>query len=391
VSGLGRPLVAFLSVLRRCGLPAGQEQAALAAQALTLINVGDRAQFHAALRAILLRRHDDAALFDLAFDQFWRQPAPAGSITAQDTATLSRPRPLERRLAEALGNVQAASISTATPDTQQDATGSATALERLRALDFEAMGAAQLARAQRLMQRLPLRLPERRTRRYQPSRTSGAIDPARTIRASLRTGGEIVSLVRKTRITQPPPLVVLCDISGSMSRYAQVLLHFLHGLAQENRRFSLFLFGTRLTNVSRAIRHRDAEIALSRLSAAVTDFSGGTRIGEALALFNRLWARRILGGGATVLLITDGLERTDTAELSAAMTRLRRNARRIVWLNPLLRYGNFAPKARGVRAILPHVDELRPVHNLNSLDQLARALQSPAPARRPADLFRSAT
>jgi uncharacterized protein with von Willebrand factor type A (vWA) domain len=290
-----------------------------------------------------------------------------------------------------LGQTEAATARTLEPEREGDAAGSATETERLRGLDFEAMSAAELTAAQRLMQRLTLPIAERRTRRFAPSHARGPIDAARTIRASLATGGELTTLVHKTRITRPPPLVVLCDISGSMARYAQVLLHFLHGLAQEKRRLSLFLFGTRLTNVSRAIRHRDAEIALARVATAVPDFSGGTRIGEALAGFNKIWARRVLGQGATVILITDGLERDDTAQLSAAMARLRRNARRIVWLNPLLRYDGFAPRAQGVRAILPHVDDLRPVHNLNSLEQLALALSRPAPSRRPDHAFRSAT
>jgi uncharacterized protein with von Willebrand factor type A (vWA) domain len=390
VSGLGRPLVEFLHLLRRAGLPAGPEQSQLGAQALTLIDIGVRGQVQDALRAVIVRREEDIELFDLAFDQFWRQPTPTAPSAATGSA-LERPKPLERRLAEALGQTEAATARRLAPEREGDAAGSATATERLRGLDFEAMGAAELAAAQRLMQRLTLPIAERRTRRFAPSRARGPIDAARTIRASLATGGELTTLVHKTRITSPPPLVVLCDISGSMARYAQVLLHFLHGLAAQKRRLSLFLFGTRLTNVSRAIRHRDAEIALARVAAAVPDFSGGTRIGEALAGFNKIWARRVLGQGATVILITDGLERDDTAQLAAAMARLRRNARRIVWLNPLLRFDGFAPRAQGIRAILPHVDDLRPVHNLNSLDQLARALSQPAQARRPDHAFRSAT
>ncbi len=390
MSGLAAPLVDFLHLLRRAGLPAGPEQSQLAARALTLIDIGMRGQVQDALRAVIVRREEDIELFDLAFDQFWRQSTPTARSAATGAA-LERPKPLERRLAEALGQTEAATARTPEPEREGDAAGSATETERLRGLDFEAMSTAELAAAQRLMQRLTLPIAERRTRRFAPSRARGPIDAARTIRASLATGGELTTLIHKTRITRPPPLVVLCDISGSMARYAQVLLHFLHGLAQEKRRLSLFLFGTRLTNVSRAIRHRDAEIALARVATAVPDFSGGTRIGEALAGFNKVWARRVLGQGATVILITDGLERDDTAQLSAAMARLRRNARRIVWLNPLLRFDGFAPRAQGVRAILPHVDDLRPVHNLNSLDQLARALAAPAANRRPDHAFRSAT
>ncbi len=382
MSGLGAALIDFLRLLHRAGLPTAPDQSVLAAQALAFIEIGERAQVRDALRAVIVRRQEDIELFDLAFDQFWRRPA-ATAPAAPATGALERPKPLERRLAEALGQSHDATARTLNPEREGDAAGSATATERLRALDFEAMSAAELTAAQALMRRLSLPIAARRTRRFAPSRARGPIDAARTIRASLSTGGELTTLIHKTRISRPPPLVVLCDISGSMARYAQVLLHFLHGLAQEKRRLSLFLFGTRLTNVSRAIRHRDAEIALARVAAAVPDFSGGTRIGEAIGLFNKEWARRVLGQGATVILITDGLERDDAAPLAAAMAHLRQLSRRIIWLNPLLRYDGFAPRAGGVRAILPHVDDLRPVHNLNSLDQLARALSADAPARRP--------
>jgi uncharacterized protein with von Willebrand factor type A (vWA) domain len=176
-------------------------------------------------------------------------------------------------------------------------------------------------------------------------------------------------------------LVVLCDISGSMSRYAQILLHFLHSVANDRERVSVFLFGTRLSNITRQLKHHDPEFAFQMVSPLVPDWSGGTRIGAALQDFNRRWARRVLGQGAVVLLVTDGLERDDTAGLAEAMARLHRSCRRLIWLNPLLRWDGFAPKAQGVRAILPHVDEFRPVHNLESLKRLIACLSAPAGAR----------
>ncbi|HUW79963.1 MAG TPA: VWA domain-containing protein, partial [Acidocella sp.] len=202
-------------------------------------------------------------------------------------------------------------------------------------------------------------------------------------RQSLSTAGEITRIARRRRLTRPPPLVVLCDISGSMARYAQVLLHFLHSIANDRDRVSIFLFGTRLSNVTRQLKHRDPEMSFSLISALVPDWSGGTRIGEALADFNRLWARRVLGQGAVVLLVTDGLDRGGAQGLLAEnMARLHRSCRRLIWLNPLLRWDGFSPKTQGAKAMLPHVDEFRPVHNLLSLKTLITSLSaSPLPRK----------
>jgi uncharacterized protein with von Willebrand factor type A (vWA) domain len=254
--------------------------------------------------------------------------------------------------------------------------------ERLQTMDFEAMSAAEVAAAKREIRRLVLPLDERRTRRFRADPQGPVMDLRATIKASLRQGGEILTLERRRRVTRPPPLVALCDISGSMSRYAQVLLHFLHAVTNDRDRVHSFLFGTRLTNVTRQLRHRDAEVAFELVSHIVPDWSGGTRIGESLALFNRLWARRVLGQGAVVLLITDGLDREGAKGLAEATDRLRRSCRRLVWLNPLLRFEGFQPRSQGIRAMLPHVDEFRPVHNLASLRELVASLSDAQPGRR---------
>jgi hypothetical protein len=201
------------------------------------------------------------------------------------------------------------------------------------------------------------------------------------LRASLRQGGEILDVAASRRVTRPPPLVVLCDISGSMGRYSQILLHFLHAVANDRDRVHTFLFGTRLTNVTRPLRHRDAEVAFQLVSHLVPDWSGGTRIGEALGTFNRRWAKRVLGQGAVVLLVTDGLDRDGAPGLAETMERLHKSCSRLVWLNPLLRWDGFAPKSQGIRAMLPHVDEFRPVHNLASLRALVQSLSRPASPR----------
>jgi hypothetical protein len=253
--------------------------------------------------------------------------------------------------------------------------------ERLQRMDFEAMGADEIAEAKREIRRLVLPLDLRRTRRLRADSLGPVTDLRRTIRQSLRQGGEILTIARNRHLRRPPPLVVLCDISGSMSRYAQILLHFLHAVTNDRDRVHVFLFGTRLSNVTRQLRHRDPEVAFQMVSHVVPDWSGGTRIGEALESFNRLWARRVLAQGAVVLLITDGLDRDGARGLADNMDRLHRSCRRLIWLNPLLRWAGFEPKSQGIRAMLPHVDDFRPVHNLASLRALVDLLSRPAPRR----------
>jgi uncharacterized protein with von Willebrand factor type A (vWA) domain len=250
-------------------------------------------------------------------------------------------------------------------------------------MDFEAMSAAEIAEAKREIQRLVLPLDLRRTRRLRADPLGPVTDLRRTIRQSLRQGGEILMIARERHVTRPPPLVVLCDISGSMSRYAQILLHFLHAVTNDRDRVHVFLFGTRLSNVTRQLRYRDPEVAFQMVSQIVPDWSGGTRIGEALESFNRFWARRVLGQGAVVLLITDGLDRDGARGLADNMDRLHRSCRRLIWLNPLLRWSGFEPKSQGIRAMLPHVDDFRPVHNLASLRALVDLLSRPTPQRTP--------
>jgi hypothetical protein len=234
------------------------------------------------------------------------------------------------------------------------------------------MSAEELRQARRLIARLSLPLEDVATRRYQPA-LRGRVDLRATLRASLRGGGDITLRWRRRRV-RPPPLVCLCDISGSMGRYTRVLLHFLHAVTNDRHRVFSFVFGTRLTNITRHLRHRDVDVALAKVAAAAPDWEGGTRIGACLREFNRRWSRRVLGQGAVVLLVTDGLDRDAGAGLGPEVERLSKSCRRLVWLNPLLRWPGFEPRARGIQAILPFVDELRPVHNLESLEDLAAAL-----------------
>jgi uncharacterized protein with von Willebrand factor type A (vWA) domain len=380
----------FARLLRRAGLPVGPAETIAAQQALTQVDLGDKLQVRTALRTAMVHRHEHQEVFGQAFALFWRDPTTARQaaamalLEAQKKKT-ERPSAGSRRVAEAMAPPR--KPPTPPADTPvQDAVLTVSDQERLQRMDFEAMSAAEIEAAKREIRRLTLPLDLRRTRRKRADPLGPLTDLRRTIRASLRHGGEILTIARSRRQTRPPPLVVLCDISGSMARYAQILLHFLHAVTNDRDRVHGFLFGTRLTNVTRQLRHHDPEVAFQMVAHIVPDWSGGTRIGEALATFNQFWARRVLGQGAVVLLITDGLDRPrdhDGAQgLAENMDRLHRSCRRLIWLNPLLRWNGFEPKSQGIRAMLPHVDAFRPVHNLASLRALVDLLSRPMPSRR---------
>jgi uncharacterized protein with von Willebrand factor type A (vWA) domain len=375
--------VHFAGLLRRAGLPVGPDSVIAAGEALRAIGIEDRGQVRAALRALMVQRHENGEVFDAAFELFWRDPTAAqqaallammeGKPLAEDK---TKPKAGSRRLAEAMANRKQERPAEERPP-ELDATFSVSDREQLQTMDFEQMSAAQIGQAKAEIRRLALPLDRRQTRRFRPDPAGARVDLAATLRTSLRRGGEIFDLSRKRRVVRPPPLVVLCDISGSMARYAQVLLHFLHAVANSRDRVHVFLFGTRLSNITRQLRHRDPEVAFQMVAAAVPDWSGGTRIGESVALFNRRWAKRVLGQGAVVLLMTDGLDRDGAEGLSEAMDRLHRSSRRLIWLNPLLRWEGFQPKSQGIRAMLPHVDDFRTVHNLDSLRTLVTLLSRP--------------
>jgi len=384
---LGANVMHFARVLRRAGLPVGPAEAIVAQQALGLIDISDRNEARAALRAAMIHRREHTDVFDQAFGLFWRALSGAGLAVALPDAgeILERPPAASRRVAEAMASPHDAQPRPHDEPPTTDAVRGVSDRERLQRMDFETMGAAEIATAKADIRRLTLPLNLRRTRRLRADPIGPVTDLRRTIQASLRHGGEILAIARNRRVSRPPPLVVLCDISGSMAPYAQILLHFLHAVTNDRDRVHVFLFGTRLTNITRQLRHRDPEVAFQLVAHVVPDWSGGTRIGETLAAFNRLWARRVLGQGAVVLLITDGLDRPrdddGSGQLAEAMDRLYRSCRRLIWLNPLLRWSGFEPKSQGARAILPHVDEFRPIHNLDSLRALVALLSRPAPAR----------
>jgi uncharacterized protein with von Willebrand factor type A (vWA) domain len=382
-------IIGFARALRTAGVPVGPGAAIDAVNAIQLVEIGNRADVFATLQAIFVKRHEHALIFAQAFDLFfraadeWKQMLDSVPLPDQPR---KKPPPASRRVQEAFSQSQI----TETPQAKaEEVRLSVSDKEILQKKDFAQMTAAEIAEVTRAIADMKLPQAELRTRRYRPDARGLRLDMRRTLRGSLRTGGDIVDIYRLGRIEKPAPIVALLDISGSMSEYTRLFLHFLHAITDARKRVSVFLFGTRLTNVTRALRARDPDEALASCSSAVEDWAGGTRIATSLHTFNKLWGRRVLGQGAIVLLISDGLEREADARLAFEMDRLHRSCRRLIWLNPLLRYGGFEPKAQGIKMMLPHVDEFRPVHNLKSIEGLIGALSS-MPQMHHRSLIRSA-
>jgi len=374
-------IIGFARALRAAGIPLGPGAVIDAMNALRLIEIGQRADVYATLESIFVKRHEHALVFSRAFDLFFR-PAEdwkqlLDSVPLPDEAQ-HKPAPASRRVQEAMSQP---SSSGDTPEMrEQQLRLSVSDKEVLQKKDFAQMSAAEIAEVTRAIAAMRLPQAEQRTRRFQPDARGARLDMRRTLRASLRNGGDIVDIRRLGRIERPSPIVALLDISGSMSEYTRLFLHFLHAITDARKRVSVFLFGTRLTNVTRALRERDPDEALASCSQSVEDWAGGTRIATSLHIFNKSWSRRVLGQGAIVLLISDGLEREADSKLEFEMDRLHRSCRRLIWLNPLLRYRGFEPRAQGIKMMLPHVDEFRPVHNLSSMKDLIAALSAPLPA-----------
>jgi hypothetical protein len=369
----------FGRLLRAAGMRVGTAQIIDAVRAIEAVDMTKKRQVYWALHSVIVNRADQRPLFDEAFRIFWRAPSkpqPLQEILADaQRFAPEKPNAAARRLAEAMLD-QDTSSPQEPEQLEIDAELTYSSEEVLRAKDFEQMSGNELAEARRAIEKMHTAIERVATRRTQSDPRGAKIDMRKTLRAGLR-GGDAMPLKRKTVVKRHPPLVVLCDISGSMSAYSRMVLHFVHALAHDGERVHAFVFGTRLTNITRHLKARDVDEALSRVSESVEDWGGGTRIGETIRTFNQNWSRRVLGQGATILLITDGLDRDAGEGLSPQMDRLQRSCRRLIWLNPLLRYDQFEPKSLGIRAMLPHVDEFKPVHNLKTLSELADALSKP--------------
>jgi len=390
---LAENIMHFARVLRTAGLPVGPGKVLDAIDAATTTGLENRRDFYWTLHAVFVNKRDQRAVFDQAFHFFWRNPQLLERMMSVMLPTMrgtdedeKKKKEMSARVAEALTG-----RNEDEPDPREqeedeielDAALSVSANEMLAEKDFEKMSNAELEAARRAIRTMRLPIKPVKTRRYRANPNGARADMRASLRASARQGGDMIWLKHRSRRVEKPPLVVLCDISGSMDRYARMLLHFLHALTNDRDRVHSFLFGTRLTNITRYLRARDPDQAIDKVAAEVEDWAGGTRIGDSLHRFNADWSRRVMSQGPVVLLITDGLDREGAAGLAPEMERLHKSCRRLIWLNPLLRFDGYAPKTAGARAMMPHVDEFRPVHNLDSLAKLADTLsQSEVAAQR---------
>lgn len=386
-SSLLRNLVIFGRFLRRAGIRVTSSQFIEVTNSLSLIDISSKEDFRNAARCILVSRHDDIELFDRAFELFWRVQQESGNAIRLETmlndlAAQQQNKPPVTQQEGAISRQGRsrmelrAGSSQEEEDENTDETVMATYSpgEILRQRDFSFYSVEELADARRFLNQMRWSITRRRSRRTRASRRGRRLDVRRSIRRNLRHGGELLDLSRRGPKLKRRQLVLLCDISGSMDRYTRLLLHFMHSVESKLDRAEVFVFGTRLTRITRALRRRDPDAAIAAVTSDVQDFSGGTRIGESLHTFNRQWARRVLGHGAIVVVISDGWDRGDPELLAREMARLQRASYRLIWLNPLLGSVNYQPLTQGIRAALPYVDDFLPVHNLASLQALATLL-----------------
>jgi hypothetical protein len=386
---LAENVMHFARLLRAAGLRIGPDRVIDCVTALELAGARQfplrRDDWYWTMAAVLLSREEQRPIFDQAFRIFWRDPRLTEKmmqmLLPQTYGRAAKPEEQQsQRLTDALFSQKSQQHEQREEQkVELDARLTFSSREVLQRMDFDTMSAAELAEAKKMLARLRLPLPMVRTRRLAAGPRGSRVDLRTTLRESLREGGDVIPLVRAAPIEVHPPLVVLCDVSGSMNPYSRMFLHFLHALTNDRDRVSVFVFGTRLTNITRQLRHRDVDVAMAKVADAIKDWSGGTRIGACLREFNRRWGRRVLGQNACLLLVSDGLDREAGEGLAEEMERLHKSCRELVWLNPLLRYDQFEARPAGVRAMLPHVDRFLPVHNLKSLIDLARALGEPAP------------
>ena len=389
---LAENVMHFARVLRAAGLPIGPGRVLDAVRALEVAGVERRDDFYWTLASVFLDRREQFDVYDQAFHIFWRDPQLLERVMAMFLPQVygrqgRDEREASSRVSEAMQPKPKKPRETPVEppqETQLDASLSFSAREVLQHADFETMTSEEISQAKKMLAKLRLPIPEIRVRRLAPDPDGPRVDLRASLRASLRNGAQVIQLRRRSPRRRHPPLVVMCDVSGSMNRYSRMFLHFLHAITNDRDRVTSFVFGTRLTNITRYLRHRDVDVAMSGVSDAIADWSGGTRIGNCLHEFNLRWSRRVLGQNAVVLMISDGLDGDVGEGLAKEMERLHKSCRKLIWLNPLLRYEGFEARPAGVRAMLPHVDEFMPVHNVASLIDLTRALEGSHTHRRAA-------
>ena len=378
-------LLLFGRVLRELGLDVHAGRMLDVIRALEYVDVGRKRDFYVTLLSLLVHRQRDLPLFDEAFRVFWRRPVDR--LTTMDLRSLGEQRRYRQpQVGPPLGGDSSAETdSRGVQDMDEvELTQTYSPQEVLREKDFAKFSPREVSQAKAMMVEMAWDLGRRRSRRWEPGR-GPTLDLRRTLRRNLKYGGEPLDLARRQVRDKPRPLVLICDVSGSMERYTRMLLHFIHCVTRDLERVETFLFATRLTRITHYLEHRDIDRAVTEVARVVPDWAGGTRIGEAIRNFNFHWARRILGRGAVVLLISDGWDRGEPDLLHREMVRLQRSCRRLIWLNPLLGSADYHPLTRGMQAALPFVDDFLPVHNLSSLEDLAshlNTLSTQRPARR---------
>ena len=375
-SKLAVNIMHFARSLRIAGLPVGTGKIIDAVRAAEISGLRSSEDFYWALHSIFVSRPEHELIFRKGFQIFWKRPELLGQLLETGllapTSSASGKSAGSRRLSDAMG-LKTFGSNLESSEKRETYVGASSA-EVFRTMDFEKMSVEEIEEAKRIIKGLPLPVPERKTRHLMQSHKGPLIDLRSTMRTSLRSGAAMIQLKYRQAQKRPTPLVVICDISGSMAKYSRLLLHFTHALANQRDRVHSFVFGTRLTNITRFLVERDTDVALESAQAVIKDWSGGTRIAVCLRMFNIQWSRRVLSQGAVVILISDGLDRDINVGLAQEMERIHKSCRRLIWLNPLLRYSEFEPRALGVKAMLPHVDEFRPVHNLASMAALAEGL-----------------
>ena len=363
-------LLVFGRLLRSAGLEVHMGRMLDVAEALPLVDLGSRDEVYHACRTLLVHRREDLATFDRVFDLFWRARGGADATLPLEPAGAAR--------APSTDGAPAAMQMLGDAATGDDAAGSERTwsdVATLAAKDFAEFTAAEVALGRAALDRMQWQPGERRTRRWVAGR-GARIDLRRALARSVRTGGDVFELPRRMRRARPRPLVLLCDISGSMERYSRMLLHFAHALGQRHHRVEAFLFSTHLTRITRELRTHGLDAAIGDIARAVPGWSGGTRIGDSLRELHQRWRRRVLHGGPVVLLISDGWDRGDPDILRDQIARLQRSCHRLIWLNPLLGTREYAPLTRGLQAALPYVDDFLPARTLTNLADLALHLNS---------------
>lgn len=363
----------FTRMLRTAGIPVSLDQSLEFAEGLTLVDVGNREQVYHAARCLLLNRYENLRLFDTIFNRFWRQ-VTGQSQRAQPMPVAPRHNvPRQERFD--ISTYMAFKAKQGDREVEMnDKAGTFTDIELLKKRPFSQMTPEELATIKRLMQQMRWRISERQTRRRVPSHHGDQLHLRKMMRKALMTGGTPIQMHYSARKVKQRPLILIADISGSMEKYARLMLQFFYSVSHSLKNVESFVFGTRLTRLTHQLKIKNIDTAVDQAAREVNDWSGGTRIGESLHIFNHLWSRRVLRRGAVVIIISDGWERGDPSQLKREMRYLQHRSHRLIWLNPLAGHQTYQPKVEGMMTALPYIDDFLPIHNLQSLEELAEHL-----------------